>query len=379
MSLDVSSIIGALLIFVDIIESSKFSSILGPMEYAKKLLNLQQTFERVGKDYFPVDEERLVRYCQVRSRGDEGTIFCWDPEISSCNLVYKAIKFAFELKASIDLEMMCDRQNAAPCQMKIGVGIHYGDVALITKTDKDKEGINRSRIDRLEGYNINYAKRVESCSRMGRYSKIFLSESAKQLIQYEPIVMVENRVDLKGIGADELVYEVRSAFLPGLPETKDKVFAQKFIKAYGSEYKITADNEESWVNGLVLSVLDSRLKAVKTKKLKVMYSDKLSELGWRNIYEEDPVIMYWRARQYHDDGQLTLSLEYYRGIVKNHPFFVAARIRLASVLWEISKQKQPNSNRVFAYNIAKEFLDHFRAILNDDEKTEFENIVNNLN
>jgi len=65
----------ALLVFADIIDSSKFSSVLGFKNYAERVIKFQQLFEKIGKRYFPPVADEAISYCNVIARGDEGTVF----------------------------------------------------------------------------------------------------------------------------------------------------------------------------------------------------------------------------------------------------------------------------------------------------------------
>lgn len=99
----VSSTAYALLMFVDIVDSSIYSSILGIEKFADKVLAFQELFRDLGRQYFwnkPYFSERIDSFCEVDSRGDEGLVFVVDPKQTGMELVNRAVKFALELKAS---------------------------------------------------------------------------------------------------------------------------------------------------------------------------------------------------------------------------------------------------------------------------------------
>ncbi len=202
---EISEVGDALILFADVIDSSKYSATLGYIEYAKQLHKLQVLFKSLGQVYFPplTQEERVLYYSQVDARGDEGTIFYYNPDESPDDLIYKAIQFSYELKARIEL-----LDNDSPKAMKVGIGIHFGKVAIIPEIITDEKGTPRSVIDALQGFSINYAKRIESCSRAGKYSKIILSKKAASCLDGDPIVFTKQLSDLKGIERSEEVFVV---------------------------------------------------------------------------------------------------------------------------------------------------------------------------
>ena len=261
----------ALLLFADVIDSSIYSSTWGVVEYAKKLLEFQELFINLGNIYFPKEKIQIIKFYDVNSRGDEGTIFCIDLDRKPENLVYNAIKFSFELKARMNLLNNFDQvDNKIPKKMNIGIGIHFGKVAAIIKQEKIDDR-TRSIINGIEGFAINYAKRIESCSRIGRYSKIFLSKEAAELAEGNPIVLKKYSSSLKGIENDEDVYEVQSAFFDSIPHNKEKIESEKFFDFYSNKIKDLNFLREPWLKGFVISLLSFLVNNSKLQDLKKKY------------------------------------------------------------------------------------------------------------
>ena len=87
----------ALLMFVDIVDSSVHSSILGIENFARKVLAFQSLFCDLGERYFcdkPCFTERIESFCLVDARGDEGLVFLVDDGQSGADLVHRAVAFA---------------------------------------------------------------------------------------------------------------------------------------------------------------------------------------------------------------------------------------------------------------------------------------------
>ena len=155
---------------------------------------------------FPDVADRTVDYVHVEARGDEGVVFLLAEGKNRADLLLRAIEFLYHLKGTMKLAVTGESEEGqAPSRIGIGAGIHVGQVAYI----KALQG-TRSVIDGFEGFEINYAKRVESCSRQGRHSRIMLSAEAAKSLELQPLVLREVRAQMKGIGEDVEVYEVVS-------------------------------------------------------------------------------------------------------------------------------------------------------------------------
>ena len=372
---DVSDVQNALILFADVIDSSKYSAVLGMVSYAKQLLVLQELFVNLGKMYFPT-KGNITSYYGVQARGDEGTIFCIDPDIEPAELVFKTLQFAYELKARMELlSHIDDIAEVAPQTMKIGVGIHFGQVALIPNIRTDEKGLPRSVIGGIEGFSINYAKRVESCSRLGKYSRVFLSKVAASLLDGYPVVLIKHVGSMKGIEASEETYEVRSVFFDTMPFDPAGFDSERFIETYATNAKEFNLVNEPWLKGLIISVLDSRLRAARTQELKSYYSDKLSEFAWMKPTEDDPILLFLRAKECGTKGKHTQMLAYLKQIVELYPDFVHARKKLVNACWEVANKTTIRAEWVLARDIADEFLCRFSSYLSDEEKKYFEEII----
>lgn len=372
---DISGVQNALIVFVDVIDSSKYGAVLGMKRYAEQILKLQELFKETGAIYFPF-RDGITSYSEVRTRGDEGTIFYIDPESDPSEMVFKAVQFAFELKARIELFTQTDENiDIVPQKMKIGVGIHFGEVAQITEIKRDEKGTPKSVISDLIGFSINYAKRVESCSRFGKHSKVFLSKEAASFLEGEPIVLVKHTMALKGIKSSDEVFEVRSAFFEKMPLNPKSFDPEKFIDTYSTKAKELDLVNEPWLKGFVMSVMDTRLKEVKIDVLKTNYRKKLSEFAWTRVAENDPILLFWRAKEYGENKKYTQMLTYLKQLVERYPNFIHARKKLVKAFWEVTKYKKISAEWILARDIAEEFLGRFSQYLSEEEKKFYEEIL----
>lgn len=247
---EVRGTIYSLLVFADIVDSSRYSAVLGYKEYARRLLEFQNTFERLGKKYFPEPEDRSREYCLVRARGDEGILFYAGTQPNFAELVFRAIEFVYHLKGRLRYGMdEKDEESTSPRRIGLGAGIHLGQVAFAVKQEN-----NRSIIDRLEGFSINYAKRIESCSRMGRYSRVFLSKEAARLLEDKPVVLSQMTAPLRGIEECVEVFEVRAGLFSGLKLDPNDPEDERLQWEVNSLVTRPIEVEEPWVKSLAMSV-----------------------------------------------------------------------------------------------------------------------------
>ena len=309
-------------------------------------------------------------YSQVDARGDEGTIFYYNPDESPDDLIFKAIQFSYELKARIEL-----LDNDSPKSMKVGIGIHFDKVAIIPEILNDEKGTPRSVIGALQGFSINYAKRIESCSRVGKYSKIILSKKAASCLDGDPIVFTKQLSDLKGIERSEEVFEVQSVFIDKLPYDKSFHGSEEFIEKYQSHEETCDFIQEPWQKSVALSVLSTSYNDARTKSLQARYKKSISELTWLKPMEDDPILLFTRAKLCGEDEKYTQKLEYLRNLVKAYPEFIHARIKLAGACCEVSQKAEERVELVFERNIADEFLNKFNEYLSTEERKLYKQIL----
>lgn len=381
----------ALLLFVDIIDSSTNSKYLGLGQFADNVIKFQDLFTKLGKTYFFNKEEYIECinfWCNVNSRGDEGLIFIIDKNIKKETLIINAVKFLFELKARINSIFYSDNgTDPPPKTMKIAAGIHYGPVIPLTIFDK-----GRKRISEIIGYNINYAKRIESESRSGSYSNIFLSLEAANIILRMPVFLSKRTGDLKGIENNEILFEVQCALfkdpLVKLSDNplfcRDKEFNEFFRLSDFSLEKYVNDNlknnifliREPWLRGFFASYLLQKYDSIGLPGNKEKILDAFNKFIWNDQFDQDPSIIFIRAIQCEKNKKLTRAIIYYKNIISNHPNFKLAQTNLIRSCFEIlNNKKKITSEIIYVRDIAEELLVKYDAILETNEKDLLNKIV----
>jgi class 3 adenylate cyclase len=172
--------------FIDIIDSTAISadSNLGAT-YTKLLRRFQMTLRNHYSRY---------RVLQFSIRGEEGLCFLRPAHCSRD--VFSVIQMMYEIKATVESEIK---------PFRVGIGIHFGQVDVFYR---DKPNV----IESIEGAEINRAKRVETESRKGEYSKIFLSYDARMRISdpdYKKFFKRKDISNVKGYETEPLIcYEL---------------------------------------------------------------------------------------------------------------------------------------------------------------------------
>jgi len=367
----VSPPVNALLVFADVVDSSKFSAVLGYEDYARRIVEFQELFRRFGCAYFPRPPDKTLGFTKVEARGDEGVVFVVEPSANDTELVYRAVEFLFHLKGILFCLFGDDPdREPAPTQMSLGAGIHFGPVVCVTTIQNE-----RSVIGRIEGYNINRAKRIESASRTGKYSRVFLSKEAAALLEGQPLVLSRMVVPMAGIEEAAEVLEVQSALLSGLRVGDDTPENERLRNRVRTLAQDPAQIDEPWLKSLVISALDCLLRDSPVAQRRQEYHDLQMKIAWNSPVEDDPILLYLRARGFMEEGRYTQQIRYLREILENHPEFVHARKAMIKACWAIAHSEAERAEKVFARDLASEFLERFPQFLSQEERAEYTALI----
>lgn len=368
----------ALILFADVVESSKYSSVLGLETYCNNILRFQKLFSTLAYAYFS-DNRNVGDFLRVRIHGDEGAIFAISHSIAKDELVTKAIQFAFELKARMEIEFYeTNPAEVVPQKMEVGVGIHIGDVALIINSKDEKLEVagtdDATNITRVEGYSINYAKRVESSARAGKFSKVILSDEAASVIRKRPIILANIQSALKGISSNERLYEVRSAFFRNVPLQKDCIDYDKFTEFYIDGFSSLNFVRKPWLKSFVASVIDSKSVSKTLKHQSKHYWDILVSFAWRDPNEDDPILLYIRSLDLAKKREHTRRLSILKSLIDRFPSFNSARKEYLKTYWASVKHKADKDEAQKVADIVKDYLEHYLYLVRDNEVNEIKNI-----
>lgn len=351
----------SIIVFIDIIDSSLYSSILGIKNYALIVLRFQELFEKLAKRYFSSDN--FISYLSHGTEGDEGHLFIIiDHNADLSDYIFKVIKFVFEIKAYMKIVNIDNGnlENDYPFkEIKVASGIHYGDIAFVKKQSGNV----------IIGYNLNYAKRIETGSREGIYSQVLLSKEAYEYIEGYPIILEERRLSLKGISNNDKAYEVRSIFFNNVPEQKE----ESFDNFYFDNSNDTNIHREVWMKSYLLSYFYTKSSNCQNV-FKDMYTEKVEQLLWGNLNEHDPIVLFARAIEYENRCEFTKEISYLKRVINDYPEFIQAKIRLVQACSKILNNKE-SCEEVFVRDTIEELLEKYDYILTTKERDTFKDIL----
>jgi class 3 adenylate cyclase len=206
------------ILFADIVRCSEMSNYEPLEKYNRILRQFRSLFEEIINKYkkeFYASSNNIDFKSQVRGNEGHLIIFRKSPEEENPDLwaddIDTAITIALDIKRRWLLsESNKERINFGKQTSDIAVGIHFGQ-AWINKTGNNKY--------QPEGYAINLTKRIESHSREGAFTHIYLSEAAYDklypLTDETPYTFdLPRLIKPKGISPGINIFEVKHHFLP---------------------------------------------------------------------------------------------------------------------------------------------------------------------
>jgi class 3 adenylate cyclase len=235
-------------LFADLENSVLLSSTVDPREYQVTI----NACQRAMLDLVAGLQQQGYRIGEFSVAGDQLALFLYDPDevrrnylldgpqalqgaeraalVTECRrrneeLAYQGLAAAVSLKNSwLAQDFNLERVRSRREPLGLGMGVHYGRVYLCNRADGRR---------RIEGYTVNYAKRVEGYSRQGRYSRIMFSREARDTIRFSQRrhTLLRQRVFfqrhdvglemLKGITRGQSTYELKFYSRIGLAITAE--------------------------------------------------------------------------------------------------------------------------------------------------------------
>jgi class 3 adenylate cyclase len=206
------------IMFADVIGASEVSNHVSVRAYKEFVQEFKNIFNRACESYLSswLDDLKEGAEFSHSARGDEGILLIY-PKANTYQaslLIDVAINIALELKRT----WLLSKRNkehviAGIVPIELAIGIHSGQTYLAEGTEGGLE------VMRPEGYAINLAKRVESFSRTGQYTHIFVSEAAHGLLNRLPdektyLFDEPKTLSAKGFSREIRAFEVMHHFLP---------------------------------------------------------------------------------------------------------------------------------------------------------------------
>ncbi|MDJ0762495.1 MAG: tetratricopeptide repeat protein [Myxococcota bacterium] len=216
----------AIILFADLVDSSILSHILSPIEYNNIVKHFQKSATEIVNETL---NNAIISNCHlnVDVRGDELCLILAlkNPDDKKLEeLVTTFLQIAIRLKRKwLLVESNEERINKGQSPLDLAIGIHSGPVIVTSDRRFKPNSLTLEDVDTAEGYAINLAKRVETASRMGRFSRIFITQPIYNRTTAD-FRQAFDRVDvpeLKGIPVVPFIYEAK-----GVGHFDDRHFAQ---------------------------------------------------------------------------------------------------------------------------------------------------------
>ncbi len=347
----------ALLVFIDIKNSSTYCEYYKLGEYARLVETFREKFNTLA-EIFLNQKEHIDNY-HIECRGDEGFICIFFPEDPSPAIlekkreVLRIFSFLIILKAILHIYS----KDITNSPIDIAVGINYGKVAIMEK-------------DTVCGYDINFTKRIESESRNNLYCGIFVSESIKEILKYENIILSPHRCEIKGISHNPILYEVQYAFINIRENITDKEADN--ISAIFKNKSLAEIN----FNHSILLSLYYLFHELNIDGKKEYFEQKLNGIIFHTVHERDPTILLLRAQSHINKKSFLSAVHYFKKALEYNPEYTKAAIELASLLKEMPDFCRGNVAEAKA--IAKDLIDNFSDVIGKDNLDRINNALKSM-
>ena len=318
-------VLNTAILFVDLVDSSVFASILGLQEYAAHVESFSSICERQVHHFFKVflnGKYRRGPDYDFENVGDELAVFLHtgnDP-----NDVYLLSVLAITLKCAwlvAPLNLQRIERKLQTCD--IAVGINFG--AVWAK--------RRNRRYDLTGYAINLAKRIEGLSREGERFLIFLSDAAfKQVNLRMRNLIFGNRQHLqaKGIIGPLGVYELLDSCVDPVPRLEPQL-AQGF--KHQMKDALQNNSRDLWIHSC-LQVSEEASQGCVTDSNLRMCQQVLA------VKHESPVTLYYLAQGYRERNAWDKACLLLADLVRFWPSFGDGWLEYGRVLLKLGLHQE---------------------------------------
>lgn len=310
-------------LFVDLVSSSEFASVLGLREYAEFVESFADLCVTQCRHFFQtVFKGRYVegRDYSVRQLGDELIVYLHSGK--SSNDVYQLICLAVALKCGwLCIPQNIERNLRGAPSTELAAGIHYGPVW----SWKTEQGM------RLEGFAISLAKRVESLSREGERFRIFLSDHAFKQVnrRMRNLIFAPRRVpEMKGIVLPVGVHEVVESFVE-----PTKRMAPDYVESFINQAKLAlaSNSFDLWIHSCVQVQQEAQHECV---------TDECFELALRvlNMDPSNAVALYYAAQAHRERGDLETAMLHLEDLTRYWPNLGDGWLELGRLLKRIGDE-----------------------------------------
>lgn len=307
------------ILFVDLISSSEFASVLSLREYAAYVDSFEDLCRRQCRYFF----ETFLRGTYVLGEhygmsflGDELVVYMHTGR--PANDVYQLLSLAAALKCGwLGTPANAERVAAGAPTAELAAGVHIGTV-WARRNEGGGDLVRR-------GVTINVAKRVESASRDGEHFRIFVSDNAFKRVnrRIRHIVFSPRRIlPMKGVVLPVAVREVRDSFLDSIKRL-DPRLVSGFQRV--ARQALASNSFDLWIHSCLQVSEEARRERV---------SDDCFEMCRHilNIDPQNPVALYYAAQGWRERDQPESALLFLEDLTRHWPGFADGWLELARLL-----------------------------------------------
>lgn len=306
-------------LFVDLVDSSAFASVLGLREYAEFLHAFHRTCLRQCAYFFETylgGKYRAGEHYSAHIAGDELLVIMHTEK--SYNDVYQLACLAVMLKAAwLAAPLNLERIRHSTPAAELSAGLHHGPVWA--RWNGSGYAYN--------GYALNLTKRIEGLSRQGERYGILLSEPAFKQVHFRLRNLIFGpplRFEAKGILGKVVVHELAYTFLN--PEKRlDPAFVEAVLPVVREI--VTLSSQGSWVHDLYQAWNHGRHGGVAPE------ARALCERILRHS-PDNPVALYHLAEAFRDEGDSATARVLLERLVSCWPQFGDGHLELGRLLTE---------------------------------------------
>jgi class 3 adenylate cyclase len=328
----------ATILFADLMNSTELAKNLNLLEYDEMLADFQNTmFEVVSHhlDYYGYEGAGVD--CEWSISGDELRVFLYsenlDFDIRNSLLIATKIKLAW-LASAFNQKVLDEGRMVS----RIGVGINCGKVIKDVRPWRVKIGQAQPNV---EGYAINFTKRIESASREGNNYQIMVGATLYKRCQQNKRINVAfsrpRSLVFKGLGQRIPVYEISSfvnfEIIPSMPASLQKGLLEKL------ECTVRDAMPEPWI---FIVLLRAYISILSTENHAGNLDIKAVELAHQalEVVEYKPVIynmLGWLHTYGENIHNLEMAYHYFDQSLGLEPRNEAALLHRARILEEMGQ------------------------------------------
>jgi class 3 adenylate cyclase len=310
-------------LFLDLVSSSEFASVLSLREYARYVDSFEVTCREQVNHFFDVvhsGKYKEEEHFQSRFVGDELAVFLSTGK--PANDVYQLICLAIAIKCAwLGTQLNAERIASGMASAELAAGVHVGPVW----TSRRKGRLL------MQGVTINCAKRIESASREGERFRIYVSDAAFKRVgrRIRNLLFGSRRiVPMKGMVLPMAVREVTDSFVdPSLrlaPRLADGFQAV-------ARQALTSNTFDLWIHSCLQVWEESRQKCVTDESLELCEQI-------LNIDPCNPVALYYAAQGRRERGELELARLYLEDLTAHWPTVGDGWLELGRLLRRLGEE-----------------------------------------